>query len=707
MGRTATIGTGTDRWLLCALIVSAVLFVAPASAGAHACGLYPVCPYQHAQVLGGSDPASLDGPLGVAHAPGGNVVIADYAKQSVREFDRSGHLLKQIGTPGEFGYLHEVATDPTSGEIYAEGSLCIYWFKASGSADGKWCGDPSSQLAPTLIGLAAGPHGTVYTYGGSGTVPEIDELSAQRTLIRSWAVPLAANAGIATDAQGNVYVPIAGGVDVYDPSGALISAIHLPVDPDGLAVWGSTLYVESSPDAYAGPAGDITAYDMSGNPVGAAIQVPGLDLRPIASFQTTPEFAVDASGIVVTVNHQALEFGLDGTPTGSWGSLAVDDFTPEAVLGDAAGDVYVVDIGPGHARVVKYGAGGGPAAQLVDLSPYFDAYPLVHAVMDSRGNLVIDDWDKVVTVDQAGNIERVVTLACVDGCGGAFAVAPNSDIYAGDFQHVDRFAPDGTLIGQAPVWGPMTIDANGDAYLTNGNEIFKYGPSGQPLASWPNADVEFDNANALTVAANGDIYTASSGGVRIYQPGGALVAAWPYSGGSAGAISVAANGDVLIAPAFDDYGPGVSTGVGAGGTQPPDQVTRYYDLLRPLPPLPPAILSNRVQVSHIRPHPDGTTDLQITTSAPGSITLLETAWKDNRATAANLLQPAPRRFIISRQHVTATGAYTFYVHVRLNARGRRLLRHHRYRVVFRLWVSFTPLNGRQRNVGVYGLHFSR
>jgi hypothetical protein len=41
---------------------------------------------------------------------------------------------------------------------------------------------------------------------------------------------------------------------------------------------------------------------------------------------------------------------------------------------------------------------------------------------------------------------------------------------------------------------------------------------------------------------------------------------------------------------------------------------------------------------------------------------------------------------------------------RPNGEGRMLVKHHRYRVTLRLWVTYTPTNGRPRNIGYYGLH---
>jgi len=86
---------------------------------------------------------------------------------------------------------------------------------------------------------------------------------------------------------------------------------------------------------------------------------------------------------------------------------------------------------------------------------------------------------------------------------------------------------------------------------------------------------------------------------------------------------------------------------------------------------------------------------------------METAWLDNVAHSATLLQPAPRRFVFARKHLAIHVARALAVSVYPNKRGRRLIAHHRFAVVIRLWVSYTPVNGNERRVGVYGLPMTR
>jgi hypothetical protein len=116
---------------------------------------------------------------------------------------------------------------------------------------------------------------------------------------------------------------------------------------------------------------------------------------------------------------------------------------------------------------------------------------------------------------------------------------------------------------------------------------------------------------------------------------------------------------------------------------------------------------NHFTVSHIQTHRDGTITFLVKIPGPGTIDVLETAWDDNLARAAVLLQPAPRRFVFTRAHKTANRAITLHVRVTPNAPGRLLAHHHTYRVTLRLWVSYTPTGGVYRSIGFYGLHLPK
>jgi hypothetical protein len=120
--------------------------------------------------------------------------------------------------------------------------------------------------------------------------------------------------------------------------------------------------------------------------------------------------------------------------------------------------------------------------------------------------------------------------------------------------------------------------------------------------------------------------------------------------------------------------------------------------------LPP---DNQFAVSHVRTHRDGTITLQVTVPGPGSIDVLETAWNDNLAHAAVLIQPARNRFVYAREQAATTSPGILRLRVKPNDRGRRLVHQHTYPVVLRLWVTYTPTGGTHRSLGFYGLHLPK
>jgi hypothetical protein len=135
------------------------------------------------------------------------------------------------------------------------------------------------------------------------------------------------------------------------------------------------------------------------------------------------------------------------------------------------------------------------------------------------------------------------------------------------------------------------------------------------------------------------------------------------------------------------------------------QVTRgtiTYTVLRPS--------SRLVGPPQLKPKRDGRFVIIVKAPGRGAVDILVTAWKDNLAHTATvahttkLTQPATGRFVFARAHARAKKASTLRILVTPTVKGHQLVAHHRYRVTLRLWISYTPTGGRQRDVGYYGLH---
>ena len=120
-----------------------------------------------------------------------------------------------------------------------------------------------------------------------------------------------------------------------------------------------------------------------------------------------------------------------------------------------------------------------------------------------------------------------------------------------------------------------------------------------------------------------------------------------------------------------------------------------------------ALPSNQFTVKHLRVDRNGTIEFDVTVPHAGQLDVLETAWNDNLARAAIVLQPASRRFVFARQHRTVLRADTLHLRVTPNKRGERLVHHRTYRVTLRLWVTYTPAGGSYRKQGFHGLHLPK
>lgn len=113
--------------------------------------------------------------------------------------------------------------------------------------------------------------------------------------------------------------------------------------------------------------------------------------------------------------------------------------------------------------------------------------------------------------------------------------------------------------------------------------------------------------------------------------------------------------------------------------------------------------SNRFTAVKLTPLSDGSIDVTLRVPGPGAITALVTAWKDNFAGTATVLQPAAGRVATGRAQATARKGRVITLHVVPNAGGRELVLHHTYPVTLRTWITFTPIGGFQRSKGWYGL----
>ena len=252
----------------------------------------------------------------------------------------------------------------------------------------------------------------------------------------------------------------------FSASGTFLGHIPLTVSEDAVEISGSTLYAESATST----GDELTAYDLAGHQLSPTVPLTDVEWSgppgTCCGQPITPAFVADDAGITVaTSDHRIEQLAPDGTVLNAWGGLPTAQISPRAAVGDAAGNIYVVDMTSGHHRVLKYDAQGDPPIAIADLDADFSGgVTSASATTDSHGNILIHSSGTVVTMDTDGHVISVVKLDC-QYCDGQIATAPNGTIYAIDWQDVGVFASNGSRLGTWPITTKfLATDAAGNVY---------------------------------------------------------------------------------------------------------------------------------------------------------------------------------------------------------------------------------------------------
>ena len=474
-------------------------------------------------------------------------------------------------------------------------------------------------------------------------------------------------------------------VGLCDASSALAATPVLTPVPGSPFSTGSTANTSSVAFSLSGRllgtangAGSVSVFSV--NSTGALTRVEGSPFA-VGSTANTSSVAFSPSGRLLAVANNTpgtvSTFAVNSS-TGALTPVTGSPFTGQSVAFSPSGGLLAVanpGFFSGSVSVLSVDSSG--ALTEVTGSPVAAAGgPDSVAFSPSGGLLAVGNGDNgtvsVFSVNSAGGLTPV--------SGSPFATGGTQPISV-------AFSPSGGLLAVANAGG-----VNGPGAVS----VFSVNPAGAltPVTGSPFAAGAFPWSVAFS--PSGRLLAVADQGAN--GPGAVSV----FSVSSAGALTQVTGSPVAAIPnpqsvAFSPSGRLLAVAHGGSRTV---SVFSISDAAA----APPIEASNQITVSHVKAQADGTISFQTKVPGPGRLDVLETAWDDNLAHTASVLQPAARRFASGRARADATRAGVINVQASVNAQGKRLVHHHRYAVTLRLWLTYTPTRGTQSSVGFYGLH---
>jgi trimeric autotransporter adhesin len=413
--------------------------------------------------------AQLNAPIGVALDSVGNLFIADSFNNRIRKVTPAGNIstVAGNGSPGYSGDggpgVDAQINDPLALTVDSTGNLYI--------AD-------SHRIRKVT------PAGTISTVAGTGAsgVPSGDGGPATSANISAF--------GIAVDSTGNLYIADLASYQIrrVTPSG-IINAVA----GNGSAT-------------YSGDGGLAASAQLSAS--GVAVDNAG-NLY-IADSANSRVRKVTPLGIISTVAGNGIAVSL-----GDGGPAASAQLSATGVAVDSVGNLYIADTGNSRIRKVTPGGIITTAAGNGSVGSSGDGGQATSAQLSSPNAVAVDSAGNVYIDDTGNNRIRKVTPA-----GVISTVAGNgSQGYSGDGGPATSAQINGT--------NAVAVDTIGNLYIADSNRVRKVTPAGtistvagngSPGYSGdggPAVSAQFNGTLALGVDSAGNLYIADYGNNRI------------------------------------------------------------------------------------------------------------------------------------------------------------------------------------------------
>ena len=448
-------------------------------------------------------------PEGVAVAPDGSIYVADSFNQTIRKISRAGGVTTLAGLPGIAGFVDGIGSaarfdSPVDVTVNKVGEVIV--------AD-------ASNYAIRKIAT----DGTVTTFAGNGMPGSMDGTGTGAQF--NWPN------GVAVDKTGNIFVAdqFNGSVRKITPSAVVTTYANFGSDLPTRVVTDRQLNVYATLGNEidrVSTTGEVTFF--AGGRTGSQDGT-GAD----AEFGSVASLGIDLSGNIFAAdsgNNTIRKIAPDATVTTFAGEATIGSrdgtgtdarfYYPSGMAIDATGTLYIADSSNHTIRkmtpdgVVTTVAGKAQTPGYVDANGA-DArfyYPTGMAV-DSTGNAYVADFSNNVVrkITPAGDVTTIAGGYHFDYPGGvAVDVAGNVYVTATVNETIDKVAPDGTVTIYAGV--------PGKAGLKNGGA----------------SKARFDDPSGITIDSAGNLYVADFNNDAIRKITPDLVVSTPAGGAQNG-----------------------------------------------------------------------------------------------------------------------------------------------------------------------------
>ncbi len=261
---------------------------------------------------------------------------------------------------------------------------------------------------------------------------------------------------------------------------------------------------------FTGDGGAATAAELSG-PSGVAVDVAGNVY--IADVTTRRVRKINTGGIITTIAGT----GIAGSAGDGGPATAAQLNTPYAVMADAAGNIYIADVGSNKIR--KIDATGNITTVAGNGTAGFsgDGGPATAAKLSSPGSIALDATGKLYIADITNNRIRVVNtsgnISTMAGNGTAGYLGDGGAATAAELNQPLCVAADAAgNIYISDQWNNRIrrVDPSGTIVTIAGTGLAAYGGDGGPATA---ADIRQPYGIALDTT--GDLYLCDKGNFRV------------------------------------------------------------------------------------------------------------------------------------------------------------------------------------------------